>query len=227
MNIVEILKSKPIGTSLYSPVLGECVLSEVKEKCDFPFVVEDTENHIYSFDNEGRYLSKGEMLLFPSKKMRDWSKFAWKKGDVLESDDGRKNVIFDGFTDDTYAYFKGRYGLDFSEHIGDEDSLATQDYYTSDESRAEAYVHLLEKRLGGKLNLETLEMETPKPEPKYELKPFDKVLVRNKNTKWYCDIFSHKSGNMYVCVGELWQQCLPYNEDTAKLIGTTNEYTED
>ena len=226
MNIVEILKSKPIGTSLYSTVCGECALSEVNiEGCSN--IVADTKCHLHSFNGDGKYLSTGEVVLFPSKEMRDWSKFAWKKGDVLESDDGRKNVIFDGFTDDTYAYFKGRYGLDFSEYIGDEDSLATQDYYTSDESRAEAYVHLLEKRLGGKLNLETLEMEPPKPSHKYEFKPFDKVLVRDEGGEWCCDFFSHKSGDMYVCVGEEWEQCLPYNEDTAKLIGTTNEYTED
>ena len=223
MDIVEILKSKPIGTSLYSPLCGECTLREIKKGIS----TRDVYGAPFAFNNDGKYCYKGEVVLFPSKKMRDWSKFAWKKGDVLESDDGRKNVIFDGFTDDTYAYFKGRYGLDFSEHIGDEDSLATQDYYTSDESRAEAYVHLLEKWFGGKLNLDTLEMEPPKPSHKYELKPFDKVLVRDEGGEWCCDFFSHKSGDMYVCVGEEWEQCLPYNEDTAKLIGTKDDYTED
>ena len=226
MNIVEILKSKPIGTSLYSTVCGECTLSEVNiEGCSN--IVADTKCHLHSFNGDGKYLSTGEVVLFPSKEMRDWSKFAWKKGDVLESDDGRKNVIFDSFTDDTYARFKGRYAFEPSEYLGNENCLATEDYDICTENSAKSFILLLEKRLGGKLNLETLEMEPPKPSHKYEFKPFDKVLVRNKNTKWYCDFFSHKSGNMYVCVGELWQQCLPYNEDTAKLIGTTNEYTED
>lgn len=227
MDIVEILKSKPIGTSLYSPVLGECVLSEVKEKCDFPFVVEDTENHIYSFDNKGRYLSKGEMLLFPSKKMRDWSKFAWKKGDVLETGNGRKHVIFDSFTDDTYACFKGRYAFEPYEYLGNENCLATEDYDICTENSAKSFILLLEDRFGGKLHLDTLEMEPPKPSRKYEFKPFDKVLVRDEGGGWCCDFFSHKSGDMYVCVGEEWEQCLPYNEDTAKLIGTKDDYTED
>ena len=223
MNIAEILKNKPKGTSLYSPVCGECALWEIKK-------VIHTRNaygaHL-TFYNDGKYCCNGEVLLFPSKEMRDWSKFAWKEGDVLESDDGRKNVIFDGFTDDTYAYFKGKYGLDFSEYLGDEDCLATQDYYTSDESRAEAYIHLLEKRLGGKLNMDTLEMEPSKPSHKYEFKPFDKVVVRNENYNWYCDIFSNISDGEYVCIGEAWEQCLPYNEKTAKLIGTKDDYTED
>lgn len=225
MNLVEILKNKPIGTSLYSTVYGECTLDDVcVNESRLPIVVRGANEIMHLFGGDGKYASTGEVVLFPSKEMRDWSKFAWKKGDVLESDDGRKNVIFDGFTDDTYAYFKGRYGLDFSEHIGDEDSLATQDYYTSDESRAEAYIHLLEKRLGGKLNMDTLEME---PSPKYEFKPFDKVVARDGKQKWWCDFFSIMCDDMYVCVGGEWKQCLPYNEKTAKLIGTDDDYTED
>lgn len=223
MNIVEILKSKPIGTSLYSPLCGECTLREIKKGIS----TRDVNGAPFTFNNDGKYCYKGENVLFPSKEMRDWSKFAWKKGDVLESDDGRKNVIFDSFTDDTYAYFKGRYAFEPSEHLGNENCLATEDYDICTENSAKSFIHLLEERLGGKLNLDTLEMEPPKSSTKYEFKSFDKVLVRNRNTKWYCDIFSHQSGNMYVCVGELWQQCLPYNEDTAKLIGTKDDYTED
>ena len=167
------------------------------------------------------------MVLFPSKEMRDWSKFAWKEGDVLESDDGRKNVIFDGFTDDTYAHFKGKYVFYSSEYLGDEDFLATEDYDICTENRAKSFIQFIEKRLGGKLNMDTLEMEPSKPSHKYEFKPFDKVVVRNENYDWYCDIFSNISDGEYVCIGAAWEQCLPYNEKTAKLIGTTNDYKED
>ncbi len=215
---------------MYSPVCGECTLSEVTEGLS---CIVGSEYHLHSFNKEGKYLSAGEVVLFPSKEMRDWSKFAWKKGDVLETDDGRKSVIFDSFTDDTYAYFKGKHGLDFSEYLGDEDCLATQDYDTSDESRAEAYIHLLEKRLGGKLNMDTLEMEPSKPSTKYEFKPFDKVVGReDAHSPWRCDIFSHFNqnyGDCIRCVGGyyFYNEVLPYNEDTAKLIGTKNDYKED
>ena len=57
-----------------------------------------------------------------------------------------------------------------------------------------------------------------------ELKPFDKVVVRcNKADKWSIDFFSYKVSNGYICTGDAWfGYCLPYNEETAKLIGTTN-----
>ncbi|WP_289091141.1 hypothetical protein [uncultured Bacteroides sp.] len=60
----------------------------------------------------------------------------------------------------------------------------------------------------------------------YEFKPFDKVLVRDNDFMdgvWYADIFSHISteGN-YCCIGSVWEYCIPYNEQTAHLLGTTN-----
>ena len=231
MNIAEILKNKPIGTSLYSPVCGECALREIKKVIH----TRNTYGDPLTFYNDGKYCCNGEVLLFPSKEMRDWSKFAWKEGDVLESDDGRKNVIFDGFTDDTYAHFKGKYVFYSSEYLGDEDFLATQDYDICTENSAKSYIQFIEKRLGDKLNMDTLEMEPSKPSHKYEFKPFDKVVVRDDaHSPWQCDFFSHYHKNnegegCIMCVGGYYycNDVLPYNEDTAKLIGTTNDYKED
>lgn len=59
--------------------------------------------------------------------------------------------------------------------------------------------------------------------PKVELKPFDKVVVRcSEADRWSIDFFSYKAPNGYICTGDAWfGYCLPYNEETAKLIGTT------
>ena len=62
--------------------------------------------------------------------------------------------------------------------------------------------------------------------PKVKLKPFDKVIVRcSKADKWSIDFFSYKVSNGYICTGDAWfGYCLPYNDETAKLIGTTDDY---
>ena len=70
----------------------------------------------------------------------------------------------------------------------------------------------------------------PKFDPK-TLKPFDKVLVRNENYQvWQCDLFSHiKNGGiqfMYRCVSSSHKCCIPYNDDTKHLVGTTEEAPE-
>ncbi len=70
-----------------------------------------------------------------------------------------------------------------------------------------------------------------KKEKEYNFKPFDKVIVRDNygDNVWKADFFSHintddEDGRKYSCVSTAWEQCLPYNEETAKLIGTTDDY---
>ena len=62
------------------------------------------------------------------------------------------------------------------------------------------------------------------------LKPFDKVLVRmGKNGhKWLCDLFSYFNNDTckYHGVGYCATYCIPYNDDTKHLVGTTEEAPE-
>lgn len=64
---------------------------------------------------------------------------------------------------------------------------------------------------------------------KYELKPFDKVLCRDHDTDiWWADFYSHMTkGGRYHCIGLTWRYCIPYNDRTAHLLGTTDNYDED
>lgn len=63
------------------------------------------------------------------------------------------------------------------------------------------------------------------------LKPFDKVLARNESYQvWQCDLFSHIKNSsiqfMYRCVNSTHKCCIPYNDDTKHLVGTTEEAPE-
>ena len=59
------------------------------------------------------------------------------------------------------------------------------------------------------------------------LKTFDKVLVRtNSNTVWEPDFFGYMDGNWVMCIARGNAQCIPYNEHTKHLIGTTEEAPE-
>lgn len=62
----------------------------------------------------------------------------------------------------------------------------------------------------------------------YEFKPFDKVLVRDYDDGvWKADIFFNNSDGCYMCTGNvIWAQCIPYNEQTAHLLGTTDNLEE-
>ena len=54
------------------------------------------------------------------------------------------------------------------------------------------------------------------------LKPFDKVLVRISNL-WRVNFFSNKEDDAYRCIDYSFKYCIPYNDDTKYLVGTTDE----
>lgn len=63
-----------------------------------------------------------------------------------------------------------------------------------------------------------------------ELKPFDKVLVRDTDyNNWRCGFFdgiSRISNFKFRTTSSINTQCIPYNDDTKHLIGTTKDCPE-
>lgn len=65
---------------------------------------------------------------------------------------------------------------------------------------------------------------------KHQFKPFDQVLVRDSNKgKWLMSHYGYETTGVerqvHVCSnGTSFYQCIPYNEETAHLLGTTNSY---
>ena len=63
------------------------------------------------------------------------------------------------------------------------------------------------------------------------LNPFDKVLVRDsEKDKWECELFSLMDENLihkFKCCGLFsYIYCIPYNDETKHLVGTTEEAPE-
>lgn len=77
LNLVEILKDCPLGTTLYSTVCGEIQLTEIKEGTSYPIRCINN----FRFTAKGRYTlnEDAECVLFPSKDNRDWSTFKVEK----------------------------------------------------------------------------------------------------------------------------------------------------
>lgn len=321
INIAAILEDKPTRTKLYSPLYGEVFLSRLVSNNGIRVLCKGLDGSLGTdekpFWKNGKFTLGGEICLFPSKEMRDWSKFAWKKGDVLFC--GVDNLcIFEEWANTEYTEFKAK----FATHHNYSDAVLKTEYWskTTTESLIEQHISKIEEIKGGKLNISTLEIEK-QPEfkegdivalmvrkcthitifksrqetyigfhavlcnneqllleeafieddgdielrlatdsekqqlfdalakegkcwdaekkqivdlpKKCEFKPFDKVLCRNsKDDTWEADLFARltrkeidyiQSGK-YLCVGDLWMYCIPYNEQTAHLLGTTDEW---
>lgn len=312
INIAEILKDKKNGLRLYSPIFGECAFCNVCE--DTNDICVKKHNGVKEFfDSKGLYYNTGEVMLFPSKSMRDWEKLSWKRGDVLIGDCGFV-CIFKEWASDDYTRFNGCY-------FDGMPNAQTAKYSKLDNNNAYGYIRELEKRCGGVLNIKTLKIEKSEfkdgdvlfvkcndsafieifeyskkngdlcdhaslditnqildisgkyiirkdeitelrlateeekkqifsalvkeskawdsdkkaivdLKQKVELKPFDKVLCRNsKDDTWEADFFArltrkeidYTQSGKYLCVGDLWMYCIPYNEETAHLLGTADD----
>lgn len=176
INIYEILKGVEYGTELYTPMCGNVVFTCLPSNNETIRTEKDL--RIYRFDKSGRWEKEGEVMLFPSNEMRDWSKF-FKKGDVLEfaGDNGVQGTCtFEKFEDETKTRFIGRY-------VKEKEALYSKrpsTYRTADWVKKydpSGYIRFVEERLGGKLNRETLEIEKP-AKPTFEI---GKLYVFNED----------------------------------------------
>lgn len=319
INVAEILKDKSQGTKLYDLLRNIDVGLDKVHTTDVGTYIECTSTNevgstlLFDYSKLGteKCWLEGLRILLPSKNMRDWGKFAWKKGDVLINSCGFQ-CIFKEWASDDYTKFNGCYS-NSRDGYEDVSNAETAKFDKLDNNIAYGYVREIERKLGGILNLETLEIEKPEfkdgdiikmtwdkysaivifweysnfgkgldshvffniktkiieynihghtlqdmilrfateeekqqlfdalakkgkawdaekkmivdLKKKVELKPFDKVVVRcSEADRWSIDFFSYKAPNGYICTGDAWfGYCLPYNEETAKLIGTTKD----
>lgn len=164
-DIYEILKDVEYGTELYTPMCGKVVLTCLTSSNEM--IRTDKYTRIYRFDKNGRWEKEGEVMLFPSAEMRDWSKF-FKKGDVLVSKDREVHIIFEKFEDDAFTKFRGKYYL-WKECYNEEVfQMETFVFEKASDDEAQTYINNINKCFGGKLNRETLEIEKP-AKPTFEI----------------------------------------------------------
>lgn len=227
MNIAEILKNIPKGTKLYSPAFGEVTFMNANS--DF-INVKDSVKVERTFCSNGNFYKDGECMLFPSRENRDWDTFRFKKGDILVTIT-KAPFIYNGFEDDNY-YGSICGAFSFGGIICGVPSNKWTDKIgvrKATEKEANRFLKKL-KRLGIVWDPETFTITKSKFDIE-ELKPFDKVLVRDGDMKvWTCGIYSHfynnSSSNRYVCTDEAYKQCIPYNDDTEHLVGKTCDCPE-
>ena len=155
LNLCEILKDCPKGEKFWSPMLGAVKLHDIIQSEDI-IIIEAKNRETWEINSDGTInigdIISPEIMLYPSKEQRDWTKFTapWLKKEKFD----------------------------------------------------------------------------PKT-----LKPFDEVVVRNiESNTWRIEYFSHinerRKPYQFYCSGDNFAYCIPYNDDTKHLIGTTDEAPE-
>jgi hypothetical protein len=174
INVAEILKDKPQGTKLYDLLRNIDVELDKVHTTDVGNYIECTSTNevgstlLFDYSKLGteKCWLEGLRILLPSKNMRDWGKFAWKKGDVLINSCGFQ-CIFKEWASDDYTKFNGCYS-NSRDGYEDVSNAETAKFAKLDNNIAYGYVREIERKLGGILNLETLDIEK-----QYEFKDGD------------------------------------------------------
>ena len=190
----------------------------------------------------------GECILFPSRDQHDWSKFTapWYKKEKMntiaqikkQKDKDKDKLIQElgkykvKYTQEVLEKYINSMSNKNNERLRKTTIAFLKDFAEQGYENAVECIDWLEKqreqeehkfKVGDKLIQNKFDPKT--------LKPFDKVLVRNNNNgKWKCAIFSHikdyNSGRQYDCCYMIYRYCIPYNDDTKHLVGTTTEEPE-
>ena len=209
INIAEILRNKPNGVKLYSPIFGDCTYCYVREDTN-DICVKRPYNVMSFFNFEGLYNTAGECLLFPSKEMRNWSKFAWKKGDALSC--GVDNLcIFEKWANEEYTEFYAKFVTpNYSGNTFKTEKWSKE----TNEAVIKQYISNIEEFKGGKLNLTTLEIEKTQP----EFKDGDILSCDEDTYTKHTTLILHKNGCVVEALASLIRHrdlvvsCEPINE---------------
>lgn len=166
LNIAAILKEKP-NARIYDLLHNIYVKLDNISTTDKETVIWCTKEYTdktsyfgYSELGTERGWLDGLQILKPSEEMQDWSKFVWKKGDILLYDEN-KLCIFDKWANEDYTEIEVKYAMP---DYGNAKFKTSSCYKETNEFVIKKYVNIIELTKGGKLNLETLQIEEPKPE---------------------------------------------------------------
>ena len=194
LNIAEILKDKASGTKLWSSLFGNVYFDSASAN----LVTVSHHKALAKFWRNAKLYDydEAEPTLFPSKEMRDWSKFAWKRGDVLVSIEGSK-ILFDKWENEDYTKFLGKIKV-----LGNSHCYNTANYSLASKEEALEFIKSVEEINNGKLNLETLRIE------KSEFKDGDILSCDEDTYTKHTTLILHKNG----CVVESLVSLIRHND---------------
>ena len=161
INVAEILKTKEKGTKLYDIVrdIDVYLYNIVGENDEIHCSLEKDGCKILAYSYNGTLpgFVNGMMVLVPSREMRDWEKFQWKKGDILRHNTYAIVIMFDSFINDDYTKFKFNYKLGPEKYVMSSDS--TERFTKVSEQETKSYITQIETEYDVKFNNEISEFE--------------------------------------------------------------------
>lgn len=144
----------------------------------------------------------------------------FEDGDIIADEEGNI-AIFKNYTKENKFSFYVE--LFCSKLYFDNEDIIDNCHLASEREKQKLFVAL--EKEGKHWNAETKQVEDIKP--KCTLQPFDKVLVRDSDfSNWQINLFCSYNKNInckYICFFLSFRQCIPYNDETKNLLGTSDD----
>lgn len=220
--IIDILRNYPVDGKLYSTAYGDLKFKSVSNSAIYTY--SDAYNKEVVFDKNGRlYLDGGIIsdvcMLYPARGNHMWSNWRdvmFSEGDFIFDEVNTKEVyIFSNYDNYDKVLVRNKFGESML--------MLTSNFRFA--SRTEK-TNFCSSFVADK------PFERTEEEEEYKFEVFDKVLVRDDdNDVWKASFYSHpwtsQRGTLFHftigCETSGYLQCIPYNDKTKHLVGTTNK----
>lgn len=204
---------------------AEIVYEDNSSNCPLLVVIHSIPVSADWFSATGKALSSENRLLLEVPECT-----TFKDGDVLSDEDGSFIFILNihgKYLTSFYASLAARTGLNISDNLAACNNKIEL-YRLATDSEKQRMIKALKKSKNPKAKEYLKRFFGIEEKPKYEFKPFDKVLVRDKDDKeWHISLFAREivddsDGLSYkheCSNGTLWDCCIPF-EGNEHLLGT-------
>lgn len=155
----------------------------------------------------------------------------FKDGDVIAYDDSGTIGLIKGmfYQNDSGDMCSEAYIIAVKKYIYTDNSLIMKGARLATESEKQNFINVLKASKEPKVKIYLKRFFDIVQSQQYEFKPFDKVLVRQcHEDKWEAMLFSNYTDKIhkYRCCGMNYMYCIPYNEKTAHLLGSTENWED-
>jgi hypothetical protein len=220
--VIDILRNCPLNHKLYSTACGDLKFTGMSNSIIHTH--SDRFNKDIDFDEDGRlYLFDGCVsditLLYPARGNHMWSNWRdvmFSEGDFIFDEVNTKEVyIFSNYDNFDKVFVRNMFG---------ESMLMPTNHFR--------FASRIEKTNFCSRFVADKPFERTEEEEEYKFEVFDKVLVRDDdNDVWKASFYSHpwtsQRGTLFHfttgCDTSGYLQCIPYNDRTKHLVGTTNK----
>lgn len=210
---------------------AEIVYEDDSSNCPLLVVIHSISVSADWFSATGKALSSENSLLLEVPEY-----ITFKDGEVLSNEDGSFIFILNihgKYLTSFYASLVAGTGLNISDNFAACNNKIER-YRLATDSEKQRMIKALKKSKNPKAKKYLKRFFGIKEEPKYEFKPFDKVLVRDdENEKWNISLFAREIVDdsdglsyKYECSnGTLWDYCIPF-EGNEHFLGTAENPEE-